>query len=98
MLYEGALEIRRELARKDPETYLPDVAMTLYSLGILDGEQNRNRAREAYEEALRSIRRELARKNAEVHLPYVATILHNLAILDSEQNREEEARRGMKRH
>ena len=90
---EEALEIRRELARKDPETYLPDVAMTLYSLGILDGEQNRNRAREAYEEAL-TIRRELARKNAEVHLPYMATILHNLAILDSEQNREEDARRG----
>jgi tetratricopeptide (TPR) repeat protein len=41
------------LAQKDPEVYLPDVAMTLNNLGILDRDQNRTtEARKAYEEAL----------------------------------------------
>jgi tetratricopeptide (TPR) repeat protein len=42
------------LAQKNPETYLPDVAMMLNNLGILD--RNRNRipaARKEYEEALK---------------------------------------------
>ena len=30
--YAEALQIRRELAQKDPETYQPDVAMTLNNL------------------------------------------------------------------
>ncbi|HET9376105.1 MAG TPA: tetratricopeptide repeat protein, partial [Chthoniobacterales bacterium] len=39
--YEETLKSYRELARKDPETYLPDVAATLNDLGILDTDQNR---------------------------------------------------------
>jgi hypothetical protein len=33
---EEALKIRRELAQKNPETYLPDLAQTLSTLGRLD--------------------------------------------------------------
>ena len=41
MEYEEALKIYRELAEKEPETYLPYVAATLNNLGILDRAQNR---------------------------------------------------------
>jgi tetratricopeptide (TPR) repeat protein len=42
------------LAQKNPETYLPYVAMTLNNLGILDSDQNRMaEARKEYEEALK---------------------------------------------
>jgi len=37
----GALKFYRELAQKNPDVYLPDVAMTLNNLGILDRVQNR---------------------------------------------------------
>ena len=60
--YEEALKIRRELARKNPETYLPDLAMTLNNLGNLHSDQNRMEdARQAYEEALNIYQRFAAR-------------------------------------
>ena len=37
-----ALAIRRKLAEKNPAVYLPDVALTLYNLGILDRDEHRN--------------------------------------------------------
>jgi tetratricopeptide (TPR) repeat protein len=50
---EEALETYRELAQKDPQMFLPEVALTLNNLGILDIEQNRMaEARKEYEEAL----------------------------------------------
>ena len=49
-----ALQIRRELAQKNPETYLPDVATTLSNLAVLDRIQSRlDEARMAFDEALR---------------------------------------------
>jgi Tfp pilus assembly protein PilF len=46
--------MQKELAQKDPGTYLPDVAMMLNNLGILDRYQNRMaEARKEYEEALK---------------------------------------------
>jgi tetratricopeptide (TPR) repeat protein len=52
--YEEALKTYRGLAQKDPNTYLPDVAMTLNNLGILDRDRNRMaEARKEYEEALK---------------------------------------------
>jgi tetratricopeptide (TPR) repeat protein len=63
--YEEALKTYRELAKTNPETYLPDVAGTLNNLGILHGDQNRmDDARQAYEEALKTYR-ELAKTNPE---------------------------------
>ena len=38
---EESLKTYRDLAKEEPETYLPHVAATLNDLGILDGNQNR---------------------------------------------------------
>jgi tetratricopeptide (TPR) repeat protein len=92
--YEEALKIRRELAQKNPDTYLPDVAQTVSNLAVLDTNQNRQEAaRKEYEEALK-IRRELAQKDPDTYLPVVARTLSNLAGLDQNQNRMEAARKG----
>jgi tetratricopeptide (TPR) repeat protein len=51
--YTEALQIRRELAQKNPETYRPFVAETLNNLGGLDWRQNRmEEARKVYSVAL----------------------------------------------
>src|SRR6266566_3177697 len=93
--YEEALEIRRELAQKNPDTYLPDAAETLNNLAILDAAQNRQEAaRKGFEEALK-IDREVAQKNPDTYLPDVARTLNNLAVLDTAQNRQEAARKGL---
>jgi tetratricopeptide (TPR) repeat protein len=91
--YEEALKTYRDLAQRDPETYLPGVAASLNNLGILEAEQNRpDEARKAYEDALR-ISRDLARRNPETYLPGVAGTLNDLGLLQAEQNRPDEARK-----
>jgi tetratricopeptide (TPR) repeat protein len=63
--YDEALKIRRELAQKNPDTYLPDVAVTLNNLGYLLSNQNRmDEARKAYDEALGIYQRFAARDPA----------------------------------
>src|SRR5215510_14108504 len=65
---EESLKTYRELAKKEPETYLPHVAATLNDLGILDGNQNRKEnARKEFEEALQTYRA-LAHKEADFYL------------------------------
>ena len=60
-----ALQIYRELAEKNPETYRSELAETLNNLGLLDSNHGRlEEARKEYVEALQ-IRRELAEKNPE---------------------------------
>jgi hypothetical protein len=72
------LKTYRELAQKNPQTFLPKVALTLNNLGILDSIENRMaEARNEYEEALKTYR-EFARKNPESYLPDVALTLTNL--------------------
>ena len=91
--HEEALKTYRELAQKEPETYLPVVAQTLNDLGIVDSAQNRPKeARKAFAKALK-IYRELAQKRPGTYLPYVATTLNNLGTIDSSQNQLEEARK-----
>ena len=81
------------MAQKEPETYLPQVAITLNNLGIFDSDKNQlNEARNEYEEALK-IQRELVQKEPETYLLYVAATLSNLGILNRAQNRPEEARK-----
>jgi Flp pilus assembly protein TadD len=78
-LYQEYLDQRRTLAAENPRTYLPDVAMTLNNLAILQKAQNDfETARGSYEEALQ-IRRTLAAENPRTYLPYVAMTLNNLA-------------------
>ena len=55
--YEEALGLRRELARNNPETYLPYVASSLNKLGLLYSYQSRSDdARPPHEEALKVYR------------------------------------------
>jgi len=85
--YQEALKIYKELAAKNPDAYLPDVAMTLNNLGVLYWNQNKYPAAEAsYQEALK-IRRELAAKNPDAYLPDVAMTLNNLGGLYQNQNK-----------
>ncbi|HSS48896.1 MAG TPA: tetratricopeptide repeat protein, partial [Thermoanaerobaculia bacterium] len=61
--YEGALKIRRDLVKKNPETYLPGLAVTLTMLGTVDSQRNRpDAARQALEEA-RRILEELSKRD-----------------------------------
>ncbi|MCP4123653.1 MAG: tetratricopeptide repeat protein, partial [Bacteroidetes bacterium] len=84
--YEEALKIYRELAKENPRTYLPDVAMTLNNLAVLQKAKNEfPQALEKYEEALK-IYRELAKENPRTYLPDVAMTLNNLANLHSDKN------------
>ena len=74
MEYEEALKIYRELAEKEPETYLPYVAATLNNLGILDRAQNQpEEARKAFEEAL-NIYKSLARQDPDQFSPLVERV------------------------
>ena len=71
MEYEEALKIYRELAQKEPETYLPYVAATLNNLGILDRAENRlEEARKAFEEAL-AIYEDFAKQDPDQFSPLV---------------------------
>ena len=75
----------RDLAQKDPETYLSYVPMTLNNLGFLDNAENRwVEARKEVSEALK-IYRELAQKEPETYLSHVAVTLSNLGIFGQRQ-------------
>ncbi|MBK8454910.1 MAG: tetratricopeptide repeat protein [Thiofilum sp.] len=84
-LYNEALTLRRQLAKDNPNIYLPHVAMTLNNLATLvdDDTQRRNDAESLYNEAL-TIYRQLAKQNPNVYLPDVAMTLNNLANLVSD--------------
>ncbi|MGC2235267.1 MAG: tetratricopeptide repeat protein [Pyrinomonadaceae bacterium] len=89
--YEEALKIYRNLAKNNPQAFLPDVAMTLNNLAILHRNQNEyEKASNEYEEAL-GIRRNLAKNNPQAFLPKVAMTLNNLANLHRNQNEHEKA-------
>jgi tetratricopeptide (TPR) repeat protein len=90
LLYREALGIRRDLAAKNPDAFLPDVAMTLNNLAILHRDRNELAiALKEYEEAL-GIYRDLAAKNPDAFLPDVAMTLVNLSIfyLQDQPDRE----------
>lgn len=75
---EEALQIFRDLAQKNPEAYLPDVATTLSNLGVLNRDQKQmEEARDELDETLQ-IRRELVQKNPEAYLPDVAETLNSI--------------------
>jgi len=86
-----ALKLRRELAAKNRDTYLPDVANTLINLGNLQRDKNKySKAEASYREALK-ILRELVAMNPDTYLPNVATALHNLGILQMNKNKYSKA-------
>jgi len=79
-VYLEALKIYRQLADKNPDVFLPDLANTLNNLGeYYRVNNNMLRAEAAYLEALK-IYRQLADKNPDEFLTYVAGTLNNLGI------------------
>ncbi len=79
---EQALVIRRELARQNPNTYLPDMAVTLNNLGNLARSENKlDEARQYYEEGVQ-IHSQLARQNVDPYPSDYAMALTNLGYLE----------------
>ncbi len=86
-----AVEIRRELARKNPDAFLPYLAGSLNNLGSdLSDLGRREEALAATEEAVEKYR-QLARKNPDAFLPDLAMSLNNLGAMLSGLGRREEA-------
>ncbi len=90
--YESALELYRQLAQQNPDTYLRFLATTLNEAGNVDGRLGRlHDARQHYEEALPYFR-QLSEQNPDPNLLNTATTLSNLADVDRRQHRMEDAR------
>jgi len=86
-----AVGIYRELAEKNPDRFLPDLATSLNNLGgILYELGQREKALETIEEAV-EIRRELAEKNPDRFLPDLAASLNNLGGILYELGQREKA-------
>ena len=79
--YEVALQALRSLAEHDPETYTPDVAMTLNNLGNLLSDIHKFEQSQTYFEEALQLYRSLASRNPEAYTPDVAMTLNNLGIL-----------------
>ena len=76
-----ALDTHRKLAEKNPDAYLPDLAMTQNNIGNLYRNLKRfEDAEKAYREAL-DIRKKLAGKNPDAYLPDLAGTQNNLKSL-----------------
>ena len=75
------MKIRRELAEKNPDAYLLDLAIGCNNLACLLSDTGFSKeAEELYQEALK-IRRNLAEENPEVHLPELQLVCDNLTTL-----------------
>lgn len=93
--FEETLQIRRNLVKESPNTYLSDVATTLNNLAALHFRNKEyEKALKEYEEAL-EIRRNLAKNNPNGYSRDVANTLNNLAALHIAQDEYEKA---MKEH
>ncbi|WP_144268532.1 tetratricopeptide repeat protein, partial [Porphyromonas gingivalis] len=94
--YQEALKIYRDLAKKNPQAYNPDLAMTLNNLANLLSNNNEiERAKDCYQEAL-DIYRELAKKNPQAYNPDLAMTLNNLGVLYYQINNREGAEKAYK--
>jgi tetratricopeptide (TPR) repeat protein len=81
-----ALELRRRLAKVNPQTYEPDLAMTQNNLGNLySSKSDFLEAEKVYLEALQIYKR-LTKKNLQAYGPALATIQNNLGALFSGKN------------
>jgi tetratricopeptide (TPR) repeat protein len=80
-IWKHILELKRNIFKTDPATYLADVASTANNMGnLLNKVGERTAARELYEEAL-EIRRKLAKSEPGAWLPDVAMSANNLGAL-----------------
>ncbi len=90
-LYHLALAQRRQLARTDPQEYMPDLAMTLNNMAeLMRKTRNFNGAKPHLQEALEIYRR-LARSQPDAYMPALATTLNNMGILLRDMDCPDEA-------
>jgi tetratricopeptide (TPR) repeat protein len=90
-VYQEALDTYRQLAKANPQAYLPNVAATLNNLAVLyRATQRLHESEQAFQEALDTYR-QLATANPQVYLPGVAGMLNNLAVLAFTQNHLQQA-------
>jgi hypothetical protein len=95
-LYEKALEIYRWLAEDNPETYLPDVAVTLNNLANLQKSRNKFATAQAGHQEALAIYRRLDRTNPKVWLQHVASTLNHLALSQKSRNKFADAQASYK--
>jgi len=90
-LYYLALAQRHQLARTDPQEYMPDLAMTLNNTAeLMRKTRNFNGAKPHLQEALEIYRR-LARSQPDTYMPALATTLNNMGILLKDMDCSDEA-------
>jgi tetratricopeptide (TPR) repeat protein len=85
------VDIRRGLAQANPQAFLPDLAMSLTSLGNRLSELGRREEALAAAQEAVDIRRRLAQANPQAFLPDLAKSLNNLGDRLSEVKRSQEA-------
>ena len=89
---KDSLDNYRELAEKNPDAFLPNLATSLNNVGnSLSEVGRREEALAATQEAVEKYRK-LAEKNPDAFLPYLAMSLNNVGAMLSEFGRREEAR------
>ncbi|MGV9976164.1 tetratricopeptide repeat protein, partial [Micromonospora wenchangensis] len=86
-----AVRILRRLADTNPDTYLPDLAMSLNNLGNRLSELGRREQALTHTETATDIYRRLADTNPDTYLPNLAASLNNLGNRLSELGRREQA-------
>jgi len=82
---QEALGIYRSLTVNDPQTHLPDMAITLNNLASLQVKNETPDAEATFQEALNIFTR-LVKTNPKAYQPYIAGILNNLATLCADKN------------
>jgi predicted O-linked N-acetylglucosamine transferase (SPINDLY family) len=88
---QEAVDIRRKLAKANPQAFLPDLAMSLNNLGgALSDLGQREPALEASQEAA-DVYRKLAKANPQAFLPNLAMSLNNLGNRLSDLGQREQA-------
>ena len=91
-MYLEALEIRRELAEKDPDTYEPGLALTLNNLATLYQNTHRLSESETLQLEAIEIQKRLASINPQAYEPDLAMAMNNLAVLYSNTQRLAESK------
>ena len=88
----AALEIYRQLARQNPDAYLPYLAGALSNMGSMARLQNHlEESQKDFEDAL-EIERQLVVQNPAKYLPNMAMMLNEFGMVDAARNRFEAAR------
>jgi len=88
---QAAVDINRQLSEKNPDAFLPDLAMSLNNLGTMQSELGQREAALASTQAAVDIYQPLSEKNPDAFLPALAMSLNNLGAMQRELGQREAA-------